>query len=108
MFDPDVVGLIDAATFRAMLCALGFRLSRVEIRIFNSSNRGHIVLDALRRVQRELREAGRELNLGGAGSTAAGGNMSGYFLVCIGIIHFYYRYCGLWMACVCSCHDLVF
>ena len=50
MFDPDVAGQIDAATFEAMLRALGFCLLRLEICILDSGNRGHIVLDNMRQV----------------------------------------------------------
>ena len=57
-----------------MPCGFGFRLLQVEIRIFAGGNKGHIALDDLRRVQREMREAKRELDLGGAGFTAAGGS----------------------------------
>ena len=47
MFDPDVAGRIDAATFEAMPRALGFRLLLVEIRIFDGGNKGHIALGDL-------------------------------------------------------------
>ena len=73
MFDPNVAGRIDAATFKAIPSALGFRLSLVQIRIFDGGNKGHIALDDLRRVQREVREAERVLNLCGADLIAAGG-----------------------------------
>ena len=74
MFDPDVAGRIDTATFEAMLRVLRFCLLRVEIRIFDGSNTGHIALDDMRRVQREVREAERVLNLCGADLIAAGGD----------------------------------
>ena len=55
MFDTDVAGRIDAATFKAMPRVLGFRLSLVEIRIFGGDNKGYIALGEPRRVQRKVR-----------------------------------------------------
>ena len=54
MFDPNVAGRIDAAMFEAMPRVLGFRLSWVEIHIFDGGNKEHIVLGDLRRVQRKV------------------------------------------------------
>ena len=45
----------------------------MEIHIFEGGNKGHIALDDMRRVQHEMREAERELKLGGADLIAAGG-----------------------------------
>ena len=75
MSDPGVAGRINVATFEAILRAFGFCLSRLEIRIFDGGNKGHITLDDKRQVQRKVREAKRELHLGGVDSiTAIGSN----------------------------------
>ena len=45
----------------------------MDIHIFDGGSKGHIALGNLRRVQREVSETERELDLGGASSTTAGG-----------------------------------
>ena len=71
MFDPNVAEQIDTVTFEAMPRALWFRLLQVEICIFDCSKKGHIALDDLRRLQRKVGEAERELDIGSAGLTAS-------------------------------------